>query len=146
MSGGTALNIVPDRAELELEYRHLAADDPVALQNSIQAVAHQAAAPFTLVFPAARIELEQVNAYPGLDVSETEEVVSLAKSLAATDMTTKVAFGTEAGYFASLGVPCVVCGPGSMEEQGHKPDESITLGQLQACDQMMDRVLNFLQM
>jgi acetylornithine deacetylase len=57
--------------------------------------------------------------------------------------TTKVAFGTEAGYFAGhLGVPTVVCGPGSMEGQGHKPDEYIEVSQLAACDIMFDRLLD----
>lgn len=54
---------------------------------------------------------------------------------------TKVAFGTEAGFFHQLGIPTVVCGPGSMAAQGHQPDEYISLGQLAACDAMMDRLL-----
>ncbi|RMR24485.1 Acetylornithine deacetylase, partial [Pseudomonas savastanoi pv. glycinea] len=36
----------------------------------------------------------------------------------------------------------VVCGPGSME-QGHKPDEFISVAQLDACDEMLKRVLAF---
>jgi acetylornithine deacetylase len=51
-----------------------------------------------------------------------------------------VAFGTEGGLFSDrLGVPTVVCGPGSMD-QGHKPDEYVSLAQLDACDRMMDRL------
>jgi acetylornithine deacetylase len=43
-----------------------------------------------------------------------------------------VDFGTEAGlYQERLGVPVVVCGPGSMA-QGHTPDEFITVDQLAA--------------
>jgi acetylornithine deacetylase len=38
-------------------------------------------------------------------------------------------------------VPAVVCGPGSMD-QGHKPDEFIALSQIEACDRMMDRLLD----
>jgi acetylornithine deacetylase len=53
----------------------------------------------------------------------------------------KVDFGTEGGLFSKrLGVPVVVCGPGSMN-QGHKPDEFIALDQLEACDCMMERLL-----
>ncbi|RMP64594.1 hypothetical protein ALQ18_04774 [Pseudomonas marginalis pv. marginalis] len=53
-----------------------------------------------------------------------------------------MAFGTEGGLFDQAGIPTVVCGPGSME-QGHKPDEFISLEQLAACDQMLARVLAF---
>jgi acetylornithine deacetylase len=75
-------------------------------------------------------------------VADTDAVVPYAQKLAQRNTTTKVAFGTEAGFFSELGIPTVVCGPGSMEGQGHKPYEYITLDQLTACDQMMDRILN----
>ena len=45
----------------------------------------------------------------------------------------KVDFGTEAGILSQMGVPTLVCGPGSMSEQGHKADEFITKQQLFAC-------------
>ena len=49
----------------------------------------------------------------------------------------KVAFGTEGGLFSDVaGVPTVVCGPGSMQ-QGHKPDEYVSLDQLDRCDRML---------
>ncbi|MEM6375273.1 MAG: M20/M25/M40 family metallo-hydrolase, partial [Pseudomonadota bacterium] len=37
---GSALNIVPERAELRFEFRHLAADDPDALEGRIRQAAH----------------------------------------------------------------------------------------------------------
>lgn len=141
LTGGIALNIVPDTAVIDFEYRHLAADNPADLLARIQAAAHEIEAQT----PAARIIIDQYNAYPGLDVDETASVVTLAKKLAQTNAITKVAFGTEAGYFAGLGIPTVVCGPGSMAGQGHKADEYISLAQLAACDAMMDKVLNELR-
>jgi acetylornithine deacetylase len=36
----------------------------------------------------------------------------------------------------------VVCGPGSMD-QGHKPDEFVTIAQLEQCDSMMQRIARF---
>jgi len=47
-----------------------------------------------------------------------------------------VPFGTEAGLFQALGMSCVVCGPGSID-QAHKPDEFISREQLNACLQML---------
>lgn len=143
LSGGTALNIVPDRAELAFEFRHLAADDPDALRARI----HDAAARVSARFEPGdvRVEVEEVNAYPGLDVAEAAEITRYAKAMAQGNGTAKVAFGTEAGYFESLGIPTVVCGPGSMDGQGHKPDEYIELAQLKACDAMMGRILDSLR-
>ncbi|WP_323775438.1 acetylornithine deacetylase [Leisingera sp.] len=139
MSGGTALNIVPDRAELTFEYRHLAADRGADILARIRDAADRV----SCRYPAkdARIEVEQYNAYPGLDVPADSAVADYARTLARSSRTTKVAFGTEAGFFHQLGVPTVVCGPGSMAGQGHKPDEYLELRQLTACDAMMDRIL-----
>jgi acetylornithine deacetylase len=141
LTGGRALNIVPDRAEVTLEYRHLAADPAQAIHQQIQAMADAVAAAYQPHWPDARIELEQYNAYPGLDVGAGAAVTGLAQRLAQSNTTTKVPFGTEAGVFANLGIPTVVCGPGSMAGQGHKPDEYLELAQLQACERMMDRII-----
>ena len=141
LTGGIALNIVPDTAVIDFEYRHLAADNPADLLARIQAAAHAIEAQN----PAARIVIDQYNSYPGLDVDVASEIVTLATKLAQTNTVTKVAFGTEAGYFDALGIPTLVCGPGSMEGQGHKADEYISLAQLAACDAMMDKVLDELR-
>ena len=129
MAGGTALNIVPDKAELQFEIRYLADDDLDEILSRINEMA------------GARVDLEQTIAYPGLQTSPTAKVTQMACSLATTNTTTKVAFGTEAGFFDGSGIPTVVCGPGSMEGQGHKPDEFVTVDQMVACHEMMDRIL-----
>ncbi|MXX91732.1 MAG: acetylornithine deacetylase [Boseongicola sp. SB0677_bin_26] len=129
MAGGTALNIVPDRAEMQFEVRYLPDDDPEVILGKISAMAGRG------------IDLEQTVAYPGLQTSPTARVTRMACSLAATNTTIKVDFGTEAGFFDGSGIPTVVCGPGSMEGQGHKPDEFVTVDQMVACHAMMDRIL-----
>ena len=50
-----------------------------------------------------------------------------------------VSFGTEAGLFNNLGINCVVCGPGSID-QAHKPDEFLTLDQLAKGEEFMRRL------
>jgi len=50
-----------------------------------------------------------------------------------------VPFGTEAGLFQQYGMSAVVCGPGSID-QAHKPDEYVSLDQLQQCVDMLGRL------
>lgn len=140
LSGGTALNIVPDRAEMTFEYRHIAHDAP----DQIMAQITEAAARVAARHGSAAIEIDRYNSYPGLDVAEDSEIVSLAQNLSASSGTTKVAFGTEAGVFAQHGIPTVVCGPGSMSGQGHKTNEYLSEKQLANCDAMMGRLLALL--
>ena len=136
LQGGTALNIVPDTADAVFEFRHIAEDDPATLRARIDTIAAEIEAKFS----GGRIEIAQTNAYPGLGTSATAEVTQIAQDCAGTQVT-KVAFGTEAGFFDALGIQTVVCGPGDMASQGHKPDESIGVDELAACDAFMDRVL-----
>jgi acetylornithine deacetylase len=140
IAGGTALNIVPERCEFEFEIRNLPGDDPALLVSAMRADAHAVAASMA-GDAATRIELELSNEYPALDTAPDAEVVELAVALTGNRERIKVGFGSEAGLFSSLlGVPTVVCGPGSID-QAHRPDEFIAMDQLLRCDAMMDALL-----
>lgn len=141
LSGGRALNIVPDLAEMTFEFRHLAEDDPADLRQRIDAAADRVVSGYG---SPARIEIERLAGYPGLATDPASEVVRLAESLSRAGQT-KVAFGTEAGFFDALGIPTVVCGPGSMAGQGHKADEYLDRAQFDQCTLMLDRLLGHLQ-
>jgi acetylornithine deacetylase len=143
MRGGEALNIVPDRCDIDFEIRNLAEDDPKVILARIVEGAEAVVSPLRADFPQAAIRIAQVNAYPGLETEPNSPLVRLMQSVLGPDSrTTKVAFGTEAGLFNdALGIPAVICGPGHMD-QGHKPDEFIALEQLAACDGMLARLLD----
>jgi acetylornithine deacetylase len=139
--GGTVLNIVPDRAEFMFEIRNLVSDDPMEILRRLETHRDAYLADIRSRFPAADITIDVTNTYPALSTDKSHDVVGIAKSLTKTNHTIKVAFGTEGGLFSSrLGVPTVVCGPGSMD-QGHKPDEFVAISQLDACDAMLDGLL-----
>lgn len=141
IAGGTALNIVPHRCIVDFEIRNIAEDDPKAILDRIFDDAAAITAAQRERFPQARVEIEIFNEYPGLETPVEAEIVQFVRGLVEDPATFKVAFGTEGGLFTQrLGVPTIVCGPGSMD-QGHKPDEFVSLDQLAACDRMMDRLL-----
>lgn len=142
IAGGTALNIVPNRCTVDFEIRNVAQDDASAILARLMDEAALLVAARREAFPQADIAVEVVNAYPGLATPPDAHIVSFARSLVEDPTTFKVAFGTEGGLFDQhLSIPTVVCGPGSMD-QGHKPDEFVSLDQMAACDRMMDRLLH----
>ncbi|PVA10721.1 acetylornithine deacetylase [Pelagivirga sediminicola] len=140
MQGGTALNIVPEAAQIDFELRHLPADSLQAFQDRVARVASQITAPFADKGGQVGIDIEVTNTYPGLEIAPDSAAVQRVAGLCGSNDLTKVAFGTEAGFFAAMDIPAVVCGPGSMEGQGHQADEFVTLAQLGQCDAMMDRL------
>jgi acetylornithine deacetylase len=143
IAGGTALNIVPERAVVDLEIRYAATQSVEAIRATVAAAASAVVAPWRGAFPGARIEVATLSAYPGLGALPNGPEVALMKKFVPEAGLTKVSFGAEAGYYAGAGVPALVCGPGSMD-QGHKPDEFIEASQLAACDAMCDRILQHL--
>jgi acetylornithine deacetylase len=138
--GGTVLNIVPSRCELEFEFRNIPGDDPTALLGELRADV-AAVARSSEDAAGTGIELRIEHDYPALDTPPDADVVELAAALTGHRQRIKVGYGSEAGLFSGrLGIPTVVCGPGSID-QAHKPDEFIALDQLEACDAMMDALL-----
>jgi acetylornithine deacetylase len=144
--GGETLNIVPNTCTLEFELRDLASDDVPAIEARIRACADAIVAPWRGRFPEAAIAIEPINAYPGLDTRHPGALAFARAVSGHNDAAIKLAFGTEGGLFAqTLGVPAVICGPGSMD-QGHKPDEFITGDQLARCDAMLARLIDRLEL
>lgn len=137
MAGGVQVNIVPNAAVIDFEIRSLAGVDVEALITELRAGADAVVAPLRAEFPEAEIRVERLWDYPGLGTPTDAAVVNFVKGLTGANGTIKVAFGTEGGLFdARLGVPTVICGPGSMA-QGHKPDEFVTVEQMDRCQAML---------
>lgn len=140
LNSGSALNIVPDKAELKIEMRHVTEDDPNSIENRFQEIAEILMQPYPNI---AKIQLHCEANYPGLAIPIHDPAVALTQKWSG-EKTCKVAFGTEAGFLSELGVPTVVCGPGSMTDQGHKPDESISMKELLKCSRMLEHALQHL--
>ena len=145
MSGGVQVNIVPNLAVLDFEIRSLAGEDVAGLIARLEAEAETIVAPLRAEFPEAAIRVERLWDYPGLGTPSDGEVVRFVKGLTGANGTIKVAFGTEGGLFdARLGVPTVICGPGSMA-QGHKPDEFVAVEQIERCRGMLAALVGRLE-
>ena len=141
IQGGTALNIVPAECRFEFEFRCLPEDDAQTLYAEIRDyVARELEPAMQAVTPDTGFGWEVASSFPGMDTAGDSEIVTLAKALAGSNATGKVAFGTEGGLFNAHDIPAVICGPGSIE-QAHKPDEFVSLEQLALCERFLDRLL-----
>ncbi|MEM7207804.1 MAG: acetylornithine deacetylase [Pseudomonadota bacterium] len=146
ISGGTAANIVPAQCRFDFEIRYLPQDDPIAIVDDIKQFAADKLIPeMRTVFADVDIRVIQKNQYPGLFTAPDADVVNFVKSLVDDDSHGKVSFGTEGGLFSErLGVPAVVCGPGSIL-QAHRADEFVEIEQLDRCERMLSNLIERLQ-
>ena len=141
IEGGVALNIVPNSASFLFEIRNLPEDDPNIILTKIRKSAESILTKYLKDFPTAKIHIEVTNQYPSLMTSKNSDVVNLLKSLTGNNSTFKVSFGTEGGLFSNeLKIPTAICGPGSMS-QGHKPDEYVSIDQINKCEEILSQLL-----
>ncbi|MHA6139029.1 acetylornithine deacetylase [Pseudomonas mohnii] len=141
ISGGKALNIVPADCRFDFEIRTLPSHDPSEVAQELKTYAELQVLPrMRAVSEQSEIRFSELSAYPGLATDAHSEAAELIAAFSGCRAFGTVAFGTEGGLFDAAGIPTVVCGPGSMD-QGHKPDEFVSLEQLNGCDEMLQRML-----
>ena len=146
INGGRALNIVPAECAFDFEVRALPGFEAQGVADQLQRYAQAELLPrMRKVSAASDIRLEPLSAYPGLATAADSEAAQLVALLSGSKAFGTVAFGTEGGLFDQAGIPTVVCGPGSME-QGHKPDEFVSVEQLRGCDAMLMRLVDYLRL
>ena len=144
ITGGTALNIVPNYCSFDFEIRNLPCDDPSQIISDVIASANDIAAPHKREHPGVNIEVEITNEYPALNTNTESDIVEFVRQLTGANTLGKIAFGTEGGLFSrDLGVETIVLGPGSIE-QAHKPDEYISVNQLDRCDTFLMKLVDAL--
>ncbi len=127
--GGTASNTIPDRCGIEIDRRILPSERDDAVKLEIETLVQESCADTEGAEPS----VEWTQAYPPLDtdphapgVKELEAALQAVSGAAQHDA---VAYGTNAGFYARAGIPCVVFGPGSIAD-AHTEDESIELSQV----------------
>lgn len=125
ISGGKDINVIPDACSIGVDIRTLPA------QNRQQ---------FIKDFEKIFAKLKQRNPAFDAEVSIVREVRALETdcgcsfvkdfcSCLGVSETKAVGFTTDAPYFAALGAPVVIFGPGK-PELAHKPDEYIEIADL----------------
>ncbi|MEM7636087.1 MAG: acetylornithine deacetylase [Pseudomonadota bacterium] len=140
VAGGIAHNVIADKCTVDWEMRPVRTSDADFVKASMRDhVEHDLLPAMQAVHPAADIVTHTMGEVTGLEAMPDSEAVKLVYELTGANTTDFVCFGTEAGLFQQIGIPAVVCGPGSIE-QAHKPDEFVELDQLDQCLGMLDRL------
>ncbi|MFO8003784.1 acetylornithine deacetylase [Thioalkalivibrio sp.] len=130
--GGTAVNIISRECSFAWDIRSIPEDGPETILADFREHCRTVLEPqMRLIGPGSAIETERMVEAPALAHEDLNPAIELACRLAAVDTTEWVPFAAEAGLFQRAGLPSVICGPGSID-QAHRPDEFITLEQLEA--------------
>lgn len=144
ISGGQQFNIVPAQCRFEWEIRAVPGHDVEEIVTQFNAYARDLLAQLPGEFPEATINTTMTSATAPFFPQDDSPAETLVKSLAGSNEAGAISFGTEAPCYQQAGMSVVVFGPGSIA-QAHKPDEYITLEQVQSCVEFMRRLMKRLE-
>lgn len=131
IEGGTAPNIVPGEARATLDWRTLPTErEPVDFDEQLAAAIEGT----TLHGSPVDVEFEREFFSPGSEVTPDAEIVQTALAAAReagidAELTGLNAV-SDARYLTQAGIPTLLLGPGSIQDDAHTVDESITIDAL----------------
>ena len=123
ITGGVAINVVPERAALEVGLRHLPGMRPDVLVERVRASVSER-------IPAADFDLELIGESPPMMAPPDGELLRAALGLPGVTAGPGASFATDAGWLGTLGMECVLFGPGSIQV-AHRPDEYLPREELE---------------
>lgn len=132
IDGGQGTSIVPARCRIQVDRRLLPGEDPAV----VEAGARERIAALDLESDGLTVDLGLPMSMPGFETSPTDPFVTvLDESLTAAGGPGHPLGGWSAacdgGFVArDWGVPVVVLGPGSVNDQAHRPDESVGVDEI----------------
>ena len=131
IQGGSQVNIVPERCWIEVDRRLIPGEDPQDVLNSYRALLGELSAtdpdfsaamePPTVQEPPCEIPVESTL---------VRTAVQVLKELGMDEEPDGVPFGSDANRLSEAQIPCLVLGPGSID-QAHTAEEYVEIDQLE---------------
>jgi len=137
INGGTSHNIIPQKTSFRWELRYVK-DDIKFVKNQFFKYQKKLYKNFIKI-KNIKIYNKILFAVPALDEKNQKKIFMLMKKLKITKKF-HVPFGTEAGIFQKNGFSTIIMGPGSIE-QAHKPNEFISINQLNKFDILIKKMI-----
>ncbi|MBN7804477.1 acetylornithine deacetylase [Agrobacterium rosae] len=130
ISGGQAVNIIPDLCVVDIEARAISGVSPVRLLEPLRDAAE------ALHTHGFETTFEMLSEYPALSLAVNAPLTALMRDLTGIEPLAAVSYGTEAGLYQAAGIDSIICGPGDIA-RAHKANEFITRDELSACCSML---------
>ena len=123
ISGGQAINIVPECCRIDIGVRALPGMDFPTLVERIREAVDSASA-------GSEVTFELINDSPPFEVSESAPIYKAVCDLVNQRETVGVNYASDAGHIAAMGIDCVLFGPGSIDV-AHRPNEFIPVDEFE---------------
>jgi acetylornithine deacetylase len=133
ISGGVALNVIPDRCALELGIRTLPGTTSEELMERVRCAIDEAV-------KSGQYALELIGDSPPMGTSELAPIHTSLCQLAGQTGSRAVAFASDAGWLRTLDLDCVLWGPGSIQA-AHRANEWLPIVELDRAAELVGRLV-----
>ena len=133
VSGGSAVNVIPDRCTVQVGIRLL----PEMKAEQMTARVHAAVAE---ALPGEPFELASLGESPAMMLDERAALYRELCGMVGQHGTESVAFATDAGWLQTVGFRCAIFGPGSIEV-AHRPNESLPIAEFERAGELLDDII-----
>ena len=134
VTGGSAVNVVPDRCVVDLSIRPLPEMKLEDLVDRVRAALDRALGDETF-------SLEVVSSSPPMYVDRNAPLLGVLLEEIGQEGERAVSYATDAGWLQRAGFECVIFGPGDITV-AHKPNEFIPIAELAKARDVMERVVS----
>jgi acetylornithine deacetylase len=140
--GGTRPYVVPDRCEVEVDRRV----NPGETREQVVRELHAAIARTRNHHPWLEADVQAGPDYLAFEIPEEHELVrSMTAAMTEAGLPRRISAwraASDAGFLVhTAGIPCVLFGPGDIEQAAHRPDEWIDLEDLEVAQRVFERLL-----
>jgi acetylornithine deacetylase len=133
VSGGSAVNVIPDGCDMHLGIRLLPEMPAVAMVERVGRTVRAAVdEPFTL---------EQISESPAMIAGADAPIHRVLCELVGQRGSYSVMFATDAGWLQRAGFSCVLFGPGSIEV-AHRPNEFLPVAEFRRAGEVLDGLVD----
>jgi acetylornithine deacetylase len=133
VSGGSAVNVIPDRCTVQISIRLLPEMKAEEMTGRVRAAVADA-------LPGEPFELTPLGESPAMMLDERAALHAELCDMVGQHGTESVAFATDAGWLQTVGLRCAVFGPGSIEV-AHRPNEFLPIAEFERAGELLDHII-----
>jgi acetylornithine deacetylase/succinyl-diaminopimelate desuccinylase family protein len=140
--GGTRPYVVPDRCVIEVDRRL----NPGETSSQVEGELHSAIQKARQELPWLEADVLAGPDYLAFEIPEDHDLVqSMSEAMAAANVPRRISSwraASDAGLLVhGAGIPCVLFGPGDIEQAAHRPDEWIDLDDLDTAQRVFEHLM-----
>lgn len=139
---GISDSMIPDKSHFDLSCRYIPNEDIEKFFKNFYSSIKIIESEMKEKSPGCSVLITERNHVLPLNTKYNSEIIKLVQFSSNNNNAVSVTYGSEAGYFQSMGIDTVICGPGNIM-YAHKPNEFVLMSDLVKYERFLTNMISF---